>query len=371
MPLVRRRALALVTASAFAGACRLVSSTAGSPKERVYVVSAGAGTITALSAETGQLVEGPILVGPTPRSVAIGPSGTLLVLSVPLTPGPAPQLAHLTRAGRGWSSRRVTLPEPMDQPILSGAGGRYASLLYRRTPFRSGAAPFRVALLDVERGAVVRVHDACLPGEHATAVAHSSSVARSGGLAHLAIWSGGDRVVHQAASPARPNDDHRLVTLDLDTGAETARRRLTGTTSWIHEAPAAMHLAAAVWTPALHADAAESHTLVLTLPALELVTTTPLAVPLSRATLTADGAFVYGLDPSGEHLYRVDLLGGTQSHVTALPSPASALAAAGTSIFVALPRYNKVNVYGGAANDHHHTVTVGAHPISFTVSAAL
>lgn len=359
-----RRRLPLVAASALA-ACRPAPPDAGRPRDLVYVVSASAGTITPLSAETHEPVGPPIPAGLEPRSVVAAPGGHLLVLSVPLSPGPAPRLTLLSRAAQRWTARPVAIPEQIDQPVLSSAGGGHAALLYRRRTHGAGQAAFRIAHLDAERGVVLRVIDPCLPGEHATAVAYSAS---AGALAHVGIWAGPDTPVAPSSDPSSITSGHRVVTLDLVTRAEVASCAVSGPISWLQEVPSSRRLAAGVSAPGPTPDEAEADVLLVAHPSLAVVSTFRFPVGLFRVALTPDGTEAYGLDPAGEQLFRVDLLAGTQSHVATLPTPASALAAAGDSLFVALPRYDQVAIYDRRTMDRRQTIPVGAHPIGFTLA---
>jgi hypothetical protein len=198
---------------------------AGPPHALVLYVANGAdGTVTRLDARDGRPLGRPLPAGPAPAQLVPGPGGRLLVSGA----GPAAPLTLVEPAPLGWRARPLPFAagdRPAAVRAIAGDGGRYAVAAYDG-PAGAGAGgrpapgPCRVALVDLEAGAVVRTHRPCARSDTVTGLALRTTEA--GPVAYLAIWRPG-----AGSGPSTP-EAGRIVALDALSGAAIASRAAGG-----------------------------------------------------------------------------------------------------------------------------------------------
>ena len=204
---------AAAVAGALLAACAPPAGGPVGPPGAVYVVDPGAGGIVRADPQTGQAIGRPMPGGRAPWQAVAGPRDGLLVLSAPVG---VQELTQVIRAGPGWAARPVPVAPGMRGAVLGGDGDRYAALAYRPASADAGGPTgCRLALLDLDVGAVVRTHDVCGPGEAVRDVALAATA--SGPVAYLSLWRGAAAGAGEAGG-WRPDGRGRVVALAAETG---------------------------------------------------------------------------------------------------------------------------------------------------------
>ena len=213
--------LTLLLALSLAGCAARGRGAAGVPA-RLYVANARDGTVSQLDAGSGRAIGPPIPAGTAPAQVVASASGGLLVVPAAVPADGA--LVHLSRSGTGWVQRPVALEPGASGVLAAGDGGRRAAVAYH-VP-EPGQSPSqrrcRLAVVDLDAGAVEHRHGPCGAGEHAVSLALDAGPA--GPVAYLGL-------VREAAGAAGPPGPGAGRVLAVDAGGAPVSRPPAGRTA--------------------------------------------------------------------------------------------------------------------------------------------
>jgi hypothetical protein len=301
----------------------------------LYVIDAGTAAVVRVEQQTGRAVGGPLPGGPAPWQAVPGPDGALLVLSAP-SAGPQ-GLTRVVRSGRGWVTRPVPLEPEARGAVLAGDGDRYAVLAYRPAPV-GGAPGCRLALVDLEAGAVVRTHDVCGAGESVRDVALDSD--GGGPVAYVALWGGS-----AAAPDGEAGGGGRVVALAAATGAVLATRATAGVPDRVLLGPGPDGAGRRVYclesTPPPPAHPESWGLVTLDAATLAFERAYALPVPPLWPALAPDGGHLYALTDrgggAGRGVVDLDLTTGVVSRLLTLPGDGLGLAATAERLYVLDP----------------------------------
>jgi hypothetical protein len=228
--------------------------------------------------------------------------------------------------------------------VLGGDGTRYAALAYRlESADAGGPTGCRLALLDLDVGAVVGTHDVCGPGEAVRDVAVEATA--GGPVAYLTLWRGAAAGAGEAGG-WRPDGRGRVVALAAETGRVLAVHAAAGVPDRLLLGPApggggrrVYYLETALPPP----DGLESWRLV-GLDAATLITERTFALPdpPHGPALAPDGARLYALTADaggggGRGVLTLDLATGAVARLPTLPGAGVGLVATARALYVLDP----------------------------------
>lgn len=349
------------------------ASPAGAP--RLFVANAGDGTVTELLTTTGALAGPPVAIGPGLEQLAVGPLGSLFVVS--REPESAAQrlgtgyvVTQLVRQSWGaWTRRTVQLGSaggPISEPLLAAGGGRWAALAFRQSA--AGAAGTGVAgsrcglvLIDGLTGAVTRKFSLCRPGETVSALAVDSR--SEDAVVYVAFLD------QTSASGQAPG---RLIILAGRTGETMASAPLWGTPMWLGLAPAHWSAERLVFSVVLRGgpelDPPEPYAgRLMALHRDTLVTEAayPLDAALSHLAFSSAGDTAYALD--SYDVVTIDLRSGQARRFARLPERGLSLAVDAERVYVAAAYGSTLETIERANGMRGRPLTVGRGPVVVTL----
>jgi hypothetical protein len=373
-----RPGLALVALLVLAACIPAAGRRADAPA-LLYVANGRDGTVVPLDARSGRPVGAALPVGPAPVELAVGRAGGVLVRSVAVGRGSA--LAFLHAADDRPAARPVPLGPGAAATHLAGDGERTAAVAYLTAGAGadSGAAPCGVAVVDLDRGAVIRDAPACAPREQITALAVGAGAA--GPVVYVGLWREGE-------PPSQPGAG-RLVALEAARGVAVAALAVDGVPGALSLGPArdrpGARLYATVGAPVADPFAPQDDATRFAQPRrwrlLGLDTTglaperdLPLVDPPLGLTVAPDGrdAFAFTTDyrPFGRLLYRIDLATGAATPVAYAPGIGTGgLAVTRDRLYVADPFNDRLWTVDRAGRPRG-TIPVGRRPTAIAASRA-
>jgi hypothetical protein len=295
-----------------------------------------------------------------------GPHDGLLVLSAPIG---AQELTQVVPSGPGWATRPLPVETGVRGAVLAGAGGRYAVLAYRvGTPGAGGTQRCRLALLDLEAGAVLRTHNVCGAGESLRDVALDEATGAP--IAYVALWRG---PTPDTTGYVAGDGSGRVVALAAETGAVLASHTTEEVPERLLPGPAPGGVGRRVYSlevmERVDLDAAR-------LVALDAATLYPErdyplpTVPLWPA-LAPDGEHLYALAGLGgagaRRIMALDLTTGAVSPLLNLPGDGLGLAATAGALYVLDSEHGRLWTFDRHRGRLLNTTPIGRRPIAMTL----
>ena len=366
-----RSAVAILLAMMLAG-CSVPGRDAASAGLLLYVANAADSTITQMDGASGSATVVPLPAGSTPEQVALGPNGSVLVLSHAATH--AAKVFTISPSRGRWTARSV--PVEVDgarQMLLAGDGGPMAAVAYHVPAGDENGISLvcHLALVDVLTGSVRRTESVCRRGELVKALAVESSPSAT--TVYVGIMKLAPNI---ASSGAVVNG--RVVAIDARSGAVVATAPLAG-------APAHVVLAGSSASPGRWLYVVEAAPgpdgdyavggwwRLLALDPVMLDMQREIALPyLPTGFVVAPGGDrAYALTPPDDTLRQVNLATGAESVLAKLPGAGLGLAIAGDRVYVTSPYGSEVWAVDRRRGQVVRTIHVGAHPVAMVVRGVL
>ena len=377
----RFTATRLAVVASLAIACAPAGNGAAGSHPLLYVANAHDGTISTINSATGSATRQPAPAAPQAWQIAAGRDGRrFLTLGGGSTDG-----GDVFVSGRddaAWWRRQIAVEPDAAGTLLSGDGQQHGLLAYGPGTRLNRSPTFacRLALIDMESGAVTRRATACADGETVTALslvpargsdgasstgATFPSVGRTPSFAFAGIWS------HRTGG--------RVVSLDLATGVALLAAAVPGVPGALLVGADHVHVLvtdppAEPWQRWQAMDGApDSPPSIATLwrTSFAVEGLTRLAVPIRSPALvpnSSGGGSIVALGEAGRTLVRLDVATGAARRLGTLPVAGSAIAVHGERAFIAMRERDSVAVYDLTRSHFLRPVATGRGPLALALT---
>jgi outer membrane protein assembly factor BamB len=344
----------------------------------LYVANALDGTVTRLESGGNRVVGAALPAGRAPWQMAVGASGTMLVLAAGASTRNS--LTYVAPSVGVWRARSLVLEPGAQQLLLAGDGKRYAAVAYGVADAGAPGVPLRcrLALVDLRTGAISRTYTPCAGEEGVTSLAVDTTAAGTTVYVGISSW-------YEENGRRQRSKNGQIVALDAETAVPLVTYPAAGWPRSVQLAPGPgglgrrLYCLVAVPGPNwdgrededswLYASGGELRLLALDPAALTPLDAHALAFMPSSLAVAPDGQSAYALTVMGSQIVHIDLATGATRRLWQFrPTDATDLAVGDKRLYLVRPYDNEVWVLDREHGRVLKTVPVGHHPLGIVAA---